>query len=214
MLACLPVPSLTRSSSGLAARANRRTVLRDRPSPAVISRVAAALGQQPVHVSVPGPGPDGDPPGPRRPRRGRRLGCRRGRWPGPAPRPRRQVLAVPADRPLDRLAEVVPQVPAVGDLDRLRRAAGAAVGVDPGPVPADHLRSRPGRQPGGERVRRPLAQDVDGPAGLDVDQQRPVTAALAQRELIHAQHPRRRADGRVGHRPDQADQRHPAHAGR
>jgi hypothetical protein len=48
-------------------------------------------------------------------------------------------------------------------------------------------------------------------AGLHVDQQRSVTAALAQRKLIHAQHPGRRADRRDGHHPDQADQRHPAH---
>jgi hypothetical protein len=38
-----------------------------------------------------------------------------------------QVLVVPGDRPLDGLAEVVPQVPAVSDLDRSGCAAGAAV---------------------------------------------------------------------------------------
>jgi transposase len=58
------------------------------------------------------------------------------------------------------------------------------VGVDPGPVPADHLGSRPRLEAGDERVGRAVVQDVDRPAGLDVDQQRPVTAPLAQRELV------------------------------
>ena len=128
------------------------------------SRQAAALGQQLVHVGVPAAGPA---------RRSARCGaagaavCRRGCRPRrPAARRCRtaaaQVLAVPGDRPLDGLAEVVPQVPPVRDLDRVRCAAGAAVGVDPGPVPADHLRSRPGCQPGGERVRRPLGRMSTG----------------------------------------------------
>lgn len=77
---------------------------------------------------------------------------------------------------------------AIRDLDGAGRAPRGAVGVDPGPVTADQLRSRPGGEPSGERVRRPLTQDVDRPAGLDVDQQRPVAVPLAQRELVHAQH--------------------------
>jgi hypothetical protein len=36
----------------------------------------------------------------------------------------------------------------------------------------------------------------------------------AQRELVHAQHPGRCAQGGVGHGADQPDQRHPAHPGR
>ncbi len=39
----------------------------------------------------------------------------------------RQVLPVPGGGPLDGLAEVVPQMPPVGYLHRLRRAASAAV---------------------------------------------------------------------------------------
>ena len=116
-----------------------------------------------------------------------------------------------ADCPLDGLAEVVPQVPAVGDLDSVWCAPAAAVGVDTGPVPADHLGSRPGGEPPGERVRRAVIQDVDRPAGLDVNQQRPVAVPFAQRELVHAQHPRRRAERGVGQRADQPQQRRPAH---
>jgi hypothetical protein len=38
-----------------------------------------------------------------------------------------QVLAVPGDGAFHRLAQVLPQMPAVGDLDRVRGSAGAAV---------------------------------------------------------------------------------------
>ncbi len=94
----------------------------------------AARGEQSVHVRVPGAGPVGDPPGPRcRGRQGRlrwQLGGR-GRGLG---RGRRKVLPVPGDRPLDGLAEVMPQVPAVCDLHRARRSPRAAIGIAAGPV--------------------------------------------------------------------------------
>ena len=61
------------------------------------------------------------------------------------------------------------------------RAPGAAVGIGSGRVPADQLRSWPGSEPSCERVRGPCGQDVERPAGLDVDQQRPVAVPLAQR---------------------------------
>jgi hypothetical protein len=105
-------------------------------------------------------------------------------------------------------------VPPVSDLDGVRRAAGAAVGVAARPVPADQLGARALGQPGGERVSRPLGQDIDRAAALHVDQDRAVAVAAAQRELIDAQHPRRRAHHRIGQGADQADQRHPADPGR
>jgi hypothetical protein len=71
-------------------------------------RLGPALGQQAVHAGVPVPCPAGDPPGPRqRLRRHRRcrLACRRrGRILGPGRGG--QVLAVPADRPLDASARL------------------------------------------------------------------------------------------------------------
>jgi len=41
-------------------------------------------------------------------------------------------------------AQVVPQVPPVGDLYRAGRTITGAVGVGAGPVPADHLHARVG----------------------------------------------------------------------
>lgn len=51
------------------------------------------------------------------------------------------------------------------------------------------------------------------PTGPDVHQQRPAAVAAAQRELIHARHPRRLGHGGIGQGADQPDQRRPAHPG-
>jgi hypothetical protein len=111
----------------------------------------------------------------------------------------------------DGLAQVVPQVPLVRDLGSSRRATGATIGVNPGPVPADHPHAGTLRQPGGEGIRRPFRQDINGPAGLHIGQQGAVAPPPTQRELIHAQHPRRRDGCRIGQGPDHPQQRHPAH---
>ncbi len=52
-----------------------------------------------------------------------------------------------ADDLLDGLHEVVPQVPAVGDLNRVRGAGPDAFGVCAGPVTADELQPGMGAQP-------------------------------------------------------------------
>jgi hypothetical protein len=89
-----------------------------------------------------------------------------------------QAGAVAADRTLDRLGQVVPQMPPVGDLDRQRRTLSCALGVAPAAVPADDLHARVGIQPSAEGLRGPLRQHVDRPAGLDVDQDGAVDVPL------------------------------------
>lgn len=54
-------------------------------------------------------------------------------------RRRTQAGAVPVDTLLSGLAEVVPEMPSVSDLEGLRGAAGGAFGVEEGTVPADDL---------------------------------------------------------------------------
>jgi hypothetical protein len=49
--------------------------------------------------------------------------------------------SVPGDGFGGVLGEVVPQVPAAGDLDRLRCAVAGAFGIRASPVAADHLRA-------------------------------------------------------------------------
>jgi hypothetical protein len=86
------------------------------------------------------------------------------------------------------LCSALPQVPPVGDLNRLGRAAVAAIGVDPGTVPADHLRSWPGDQPLGEQVRRAVVEDVDRAAGPP-----PATRHTGQADL-RCRYPAQRPD--------------------
>ncbi len=108
------------------------------------------------------------------------------------------------------LAHVVPQVPAVGDLVRVRGAVPGALGVGAGPVPADHLHARMSLQPRLQRGRLPVRQHVGRDAALHVDQQRRVRVPAPQREVIHAQHPHRPAR-RLRQRHQHPDQRVPAH---
>jgi len=62
------------------------------------------------------------------------------------------TAAVAGYRIVDVFAKVVPQMPAISDLDRLRRAGLGALGVGAGPVPADHLPSN--RPPPSHECRR------------------------------------------------------------
>ncbi len=55
-----------------------------------------------------------------------------------------------SDSPFGSLAHVVPEVPAVRDLDRLWSADGGTVGEERRPVTADHLNARPRGEPGGQ----------------------------------------------------------------
>ena len=50
-----------------------------------------------------------------------------------------QAAAVGQHGALEVPGQVVPQVPAVGDLHRVRGAEPGGLGVGAGPVPADHL---------------------------------------------------------------------------
>ncbi|GLW26311.1 hypothetical protein Mame01_63530 [Microbispora amethystogenes] len=103
---------------------------------------AVALLQQSVNDGMPFPGADGDPivPVGGRPRWGGRL-RRRSRCglSGERGDQGRQVMAVPGKSAFDGLAEVPPQVSAICHLDRLRCAAGHALGIGAGPVPAHDL---------------------------------------------------------------------------
>jgi hypothetical protein len=90
---------------------------------------STARGPEPVHLRVPAAGPDGDPVAAGSVRILRLAwhlaACDGGfRWCGDRCG---QVLAMAGDRPLDGLAEVMPQMRPVSDLDRVRRAASPAL---------------------------------------------------------------------------------------
>ena len=104
-----------------------------------------------------------------------------------------QAATVAKHRLLDVLGEVVPQVPAVGDLDGSWRAGAGAVGVGAGPVAADHPGAGMLAKPDRERLCLSVFQQVDGPVGGHVYQHGAVDPAAAEREIVHTQH---------GHLPD------------
>ena len=120
-----------------------------------------------------------------------------------------QAAAVAGHRLLGVFGQVVPQMPAVGDLDRVRRARPGALGVVAGPVPADDSRAGMRRQPRLQRGGLPVRQQVDHVPGAHVHQHRPVDLALGQREVIDPEHLRRGRDLRIRRRRDQ-----PQHRGR
>ncbi|MDH6115359.1 hypothetical protein P3T36_007195 [Kitasatospora sp. MAP12-15] len=93
---------------------------------------------------------------------------------------------------LDGFGEVLPDVPPVRDVDRVGGAESPGFGVGGGAVAADHLDARVLGQPAGDCRDGAVGQQVDGPARLDVDQDRRVDVSFAQCELVHAEHARRR----------------------
>lgn len=146
--------------------------------------------RQCVDVGVPGPGAVGETMA-GRPWRARgillrcrlRIGTVGGRDKGTT------AAAVLSDGPFGSAAHVVPEVPAVRDLDRLWSADGGTFGQERRPVTADHLNARPRGEPGRQAGRFPIGQQVNGAAGLDVDEDGAVVAALPGRVLVNADNP-------------------------
>jgi hypothetical protein len=110
---------------------------------------------------------------------------------------------------LDVLGEVVPQVPAIGHLDRLGRTGAAAFGVAAGPVAADHLHTGMLGKPVSEGVGFTIGQQIDRSVAVHVYQHRAVDVTASQREVVDAEH----GDGTdlwVGAGSEQPQQRGPA----
>nr|WP_239130188.1 hypothetical protein [Sinosporangium siamense] len=110
------------------------------------------------------------------------------------------------------MTEVPPDMPAVGYLDCVGGSAAGAVGVGVGTVAADDLDIGVCPQPGGQGVGGSVGQDVDRSSRGYVDQDGSVDPALAQSEVVDAQHRRAGCGGGLGlgQGADQPDQRHPA----
>lgn len=120
-----------------------------------------------------------------------------------------QAAAVLGDTPLGSLAQVVPQMPPVGDLHSLRRSGSGTFGEERRAVPADDLNTRSLGEPGGQTGCLPVRKQIDRPTGFDVHQHGAVVVTLAGGVLIDADHPRR-GHLRLGQGIDQAQYRAPA----
>ena len=116
-----------------------------------------------------------------------------------------QAATVGEHAALEVPGQVVPQVPAVGDLHRVRGAEPGGLGVGTGPVPADHLDSGVFLQPGGETGHLAVGQQVDRPPAGHVDHDAAVDVAAAQREVVDPED-RNSRDRHVGKTPQQAQQ--------
>ncbi len=107
---------------------------------------------------------------------------------------------------LDGVCQVLPEVESVGDMDGVGGAEPCGLGIEGGAVTADDLDSGMRGQPGTDGLDGAVGQQVDGPTGLDVDQDGRVDVAFAQGELVDPQHSRRRRRG-LGDSAYQPEQR-------
>jgi hypothetical protein len=112
---------------------------------------------------------------------------------------------VALQQPLDRLAQVLQQVPAVRDLKRLRRPFGGGLGVGRPAVAGDDLDAGVFLQPRRQRGAVPAHQDVEDAAALQVDEDGAVALALADGPVIDADVAGRRG-GLIGGGLDAAQQ--------
>lgn len=106
-----------------------------------------------------------------------------------------KAAAVLGDGPFGGFTQVVPEVPPVRDLDGLRGAGGGAFSEERRPIPADDLDTWPFGEPGRQSGCFPVGQQVNGAAGLDVDEDGAVVAAFAGGVFVDADHTR---DGHLG----------------
>src|SRR5579872_7461569 len=91
------------------------------------------------------------------------------------------------DRPLQGVLQVAEQVPAVGDLNGLRRAGAGAADVVVGAVAADDLDLGMLFQPLAQGVSGALGQEVHGAVPLQVAQDRAIAVALAKGPIVNAE---------------------------
>lgn len=106
-----------------------------------------------------------------------------------------KALAVAGHGTLGGLPEVVPQMPAVGDLRRLWCPGCGAFREERRAVPADDLDPGSLRQPCGQAGCLSVRQQIHRPAGLNVNEHRAVDPSLASGVLIDTDYPRGRDFG-------------------
>lgn len=97
-----------------------------------------------------------------------------------------QAFAVGSHDPVDRRGQVAQQVPAVGDLDRLRGALTGAFGIGAAAVSADDADAGMPAKPGGDGVGVTIIEQVDRAVGGHVDDHGAVDVAAPHREVVHS----------------------------
>jgi len=118
-----------------------------------------------------------------------------------------QAAAVPGNGLVSVFGQVVPHMPAIGDLDRVRCRGAGGLGVRAGPVPADHgcagVRLQPCLHGGG----LPVRQHVHHVAGVHVDQHGAVHVPFTEGKVVNAEYFRCRGGLALGEGRDQPQDR-------
>lgn len=81
---------------------------------------------------------------------------------------------------------LVPEVPPIGDLNGLRRTGCGAVNVGRAAVAADDFDRRVLEKPGGYGLGFPVGRQVQGPAGLHIDDHDSVDMSLSEGVVVNA----------------------------
>jgi hypothetical protein len=117
-----------------------------------------------------------------------------------------QAASVGAHAAFDSFAEVVEQVPAVCDVDRVRSSGPRSLSEGARAVAAYRRDTGVATQPVGDGGRLPIRKQVDRTPGDCIDDDTGIDASLAQGEFVQAQHRRHCRDLRVRDRTDQPQQ--------
>ena len=98
----------------------------------------------------------------------------------------------------ERVAEVLQEVEAVGDLYRRGRTARRAVGVEVAAVARDEGDGRVRAEPCRDRIGGAVGQEIDGSVPFEIAQDGAVAGRFPPRPVVDAQHARRRDRARDG----------------
>ncbi len=85
---------------------------------------------------------------------------------------------------IEGFGEVLQQVKAIGDLDRVWGALPGPVRIGSGPIPGDHADARMGLEPEGEGLSLTIGQEGERPPPFEIDQHGPIGLALAIRPIV------------------------------
>src|SRR5215471_5409346 len=100
--------------------------------------------------------------------------------------------AVIVDNSTNGVANVAQQMPTVSYLDGIGRSLAHTVGIGTCTVACDHFDTRVLSEPGSQRFRLPIRQEVDHLVAFQIDQNRSIAMATAPSPVVDGKHTRRR----------------------
>ena len=95
---------------------------------------------------------------------------------------------MPVGKGMDGIAQVAQHVPAVRDLDGIRRTLAPPVRIGSGPVARDHFHAGVPVQPGRQGFGLAIRQQVHDGVALEVHQHRSVAVTTTPGPVVDAQH--------------------------